>query len=194
MVIGSEPVADLAQWIRGRAGIVSIDADFFTDPQEQRLLPHLRTWLMNEGAEAPIVFRTEHVDLIDMVRRPVEFLINFDFHMDCRVEFLHGDPPKRPPCSASVFETLLGDGLIERYIWAFPAVRRAVAAQVFSSGVITGRQPLLSRIHCVEGRDVLGLLTGVEVEGVFVCRSPSYATATTNAIYDDLRSMALTAS
>ncbi|WP_328457648.1 hypothetical protein OG780_42885 [Streptomyces sp. NBC_00386] len=187
-------MADLAQWIRGRAGIVSIDADFFTNPPEQRLLPPMRTWLTNEAAGAPVAFRTEHVDLVDLVPRPVEFLINFDFHMDCRVEFLHGDPPKCPPCSASVFETLLSDGLIERYIWAFPAVRRTVAARVFSSAVITGRQPLLSRIHGIEGRDMAEALTGIEVESVFVCRSPSYATVTTDAIYDDLQSLTPTAS
>ncbi|MFB7476054.1 hypothetical protein [Kitasatospora sp. NPDC056184] len=194
MVIKPEPVADLAQWVRGRTGIVSIDADFFSDPPEQILLPPLKSWLANEAAGAPIVFRNEHVDLVDLVPRPVEFLINFDFHMDCRVEFLHGDPPKSPPCSASVFETLLGDGLIERYIWAFPAARRTVAARVFSSAVVTGRQPLLPRIHGIEGREMVGALTGVDVESVFVCRSPSYATATTDAIYDDLQSRAPTVS
>jgi hypothetical protein len=182
------PVPELARWIGGRTGIVSIDADFFTHPDEQRLLPRVREWLFREAKGAPAFFRAEHVDLVGLISHPADFVLNFDFHMDCRVEFLHGDPAKTPPCSASVFETLLCDGLIERYIWAFPVARRTVAARVYSSAVVAERQPLLRRIHCIDGRDALAGLVGVEIETVFVCRSSAYATAATDAIYNDLRS------
>ena len=122
---------ELHEWIRGRTGVLSIDADFFTLEDERRLVPLAEDLVARELArDARIEFRDEHVDLLGLIAEPVDFVVNLDYHMDCRVEFLHGDAPRRPPCSASLFETVLGSGLAERYVWAFPASRRADAARV----------------------------------------------------------------
>jgi hypothetical protein len=182
----------LDEWVSGRSGIVSIDADFFTDQAEQQLAPTLAAWLARATvAGIPVAFRDDHVDLVGLVSRPVDFILNFDYHMDCRLEFLHGDQPRIPPCSASVFETLLSDGLTERYVWAFPAARSRSAALAYSSAFVANRQPLLARMHCVTGGDALErILDQVHTSLIFVCRSPDYATADTDVIYDDLRSLA----
>lgn len=183
---------ELDEWIHARAGIVSIDADFFTKGEEQDLAARVTEWFSSRvGSGVPVVFRDEHVDLVELVSRPVGFVLNLDYHMDLRIEFLHGEPARTPPSSASVFETLLADGLIEKYIWAFPSGRRRVASTVYTSAFVTGRQPLLAQIHCVEGRYALDrIMSRMEAVSIFVCRSPGYATAETDAIYAGLRRVA----
>jgi hypothetical protein len=183
---------DVDEWIRNRSGIVSIDTDFFTNVAEQGLAAQVTDWLSRRvDGGVPVVFRDEHVDLVELVSRPVDFAVNLDYHMDLRLEFLHGEPARTPPSSASVFETLLADGLVEKYIWAFPSERRRTASMVYSSAFVTGRQPLLAQIHCVDGRYALDrIMSRVGLVSIFVCRSPDYATAETDAIYDSLRRVA----
>jgi hypothetical protein len=181
---------DLEKWLQRKTGILSVDVDFFTREEERPLAPRVESWVARKvAAGARVAFRDEHVDLIELISRPVDFVLNFDFHMDCRIEFLHGDEPKSPPCSASVFEGLLSQRLVERYIWAFPISKRRRAASVYSSAFSTTGRQLLTRIHCVSGRDALDeLLPHAAITAVFVCRSPDYATADTDAIFADLRS------
>jgi len=183
---------ELHEWIRGRTGVLSIDADFFTLEDERRLVPLAEDLVARELArDARIEFRDEHVDLLGLIAEPVDFVVNLDYHMDCRVEFLHGDAPRRPPCRASLLETVLGSRLAERYVWAFPASRRADAARVYASAFFAYRQPLLARLHCVSGRYALErLLDGATIASIFVCRSPGYATAATDAVHDRLASLA----
>jgi hypothetical protein len=183
---------DLDQWIRGKTGTLSIDADFFTCDEERRLATRVEDLVARELAGgAHIAFHDEHVALVALVSRPVDFILNFDFHMDCRIEYLHGDAPRTPPCSASVFETLLSSGLTEKYIWAFPSTRRRDVALVYSSAVIANRQPRISDVHCVDGRYALDELLGrATIASIFVCRSPGYATTQTHAIHDRLRALA----
>ncbi|MFI5909502.1 hypothetical protein [Dactylosporangium sp. NPDC051541] len=176
-------------WVRGRTGLVSIDVDYFMHGGDPHLVAPLREWFaraVRDGAR--VVFRDDHVDLVELVTRPVDFIVNLDHHMDLRLEFLHGAPARRPPVNASVFETLLADGLTERYVWAHPPGRRRAAALAYSSAFAAGRQSLLPRIHCVEGRSaVRRIMCRAEVGFVFVCRSPDYADATTDAVFHDLR-------
>lgn len=179
---------NLNDWLPGKHGILSADADFFTFADEQLIAPEVIDYLTRKiAAGAEIAFRDEHVALIDLVARPVDFIINFDFHMDCRVEYLHGAPAKVPPCNATVFEHLLSSGLAERYIWGFPNIRAAKVASVYASAFIESNQPLLTRIHCIPGHRVLKeLLELPQIDAIFVCRSPDYATANTDAILQDL--------
>ena len=183
---------DLDQWIRGKTGTVSIDADFFTDEEERRLAPGIEACVARQlVAGAQIAFRDEHVDLVPLVPDPVDFIVNFDFHMDCRIEFLHGDEPLTPPCNASLFETLLASGSTAKYVWAFPSARRREAALAYSSALLADRQPRLHRIHCVSGAYAIDrLLDRATIASIFVCRSPAYATADTDAVYERLRSLA----
>jgi hypothetical protein len=184
---------NLRQWIHNKSGILSVDVDFFTLKEEQQIAPLLINQIsLKVLAGAEIVFCDEHVDLIDLATHPVDFIINFDYHMDCRVEFLHGASSKIPPCSASLFENLLSVGLTEKYIWAFPNSRNFQAASVYSSAFINNSQPLLTRIHCINGHSVLDeLLSIAKIDFIFVCRSPDYATSETDAILEDLRSLSL---
>lgn len=179
---------DLDEWIRGKRGMLSIDADFFARRDELALAPLVEDRVARElAAGAQMTFREEHVDLVELVTRPVDFVLNFDFHMDCRLEYLHGDEPRAPPCSASVFETLLSGGLTDKYIWAYPATRRRQVAQVYASAVVADRQPRMSRMHCVDGRYALHRLLGrATIDSIFVCRSPAYASADTDAVHDRL--------
>lgn len=184
---------NLKQWIHGKSGILSVDADFFTLKEEQQLAP----WMISRIAwkavsDVDIVFYDEHVDLVKLVTYPVDFVINFDYHMDCRVEFLHGEGAKTPPCSASLFENLLSTGLTSRYIWAFPNSRSRQAASMYSSAFVSNNQPLLTRIHCINGQYVMDeLLDLAKISLIFVCRSPDYATVETDAILEDLHRLSL---
>jgi hypothetical protein len=182
---------DLAEWIRGRTGAVSIDADFFTDAEERRLAARVEACVARRlAAGARIAFRDEHVDLVPFVSEPVDFIVNFDFHMDCRIEYLHGDEARTPPCNASLFETLLGSAATEKYVWAFPSAREREAAIAYSSGLLASGPARMRRIHCVSGAYAIeGLLDEAMITSVFVCRSPDYATADTDAIYARLRSL-----
>ncbi len=182
---------DLDEWIDNKLGILSIDADFFGREEEQQLAPCIKNWVLRKvGAGVQIVFRDEHVDLIKLVSHPVNFIINFDYHMDCRIEFLYGGEPKTPPCSGSLFESLLSYGLTEKYIWALPNSRSRQASLVYSSAFVGNGQPLLTRIHCVSGRYALErILDRAKIGFIFVCRSPDYATAETDAILDSLTSL-----
>jgi hypothetical protein len=180
---------NLEQWIHNKSGILSADADFFTLKEEQHLAPRVMSQIAAKvAAGAEIVFRDDHVDLIKLVTHPVDFVINFDYHMDCRLEFLHGEGPKIPPCNASLFESLLSASLTERYIWAYPNSRRRQVALVYSSAFVSNSQPLLTHVHCINGRYVLDeLLDIAQINLIFVCRSPDYATSETDAIFEDLR-------
>jgi hypothetical protein len=182
---------DLDEWIRNKTGTASIDADFFTHEEERRLTARVEDYVAQQlAAGARIAFRDEHVDLVQLVSDPVDFILNFDYHMDCRIEFLHGDEPMTPPCNASLFETLLSSGSTEKYIWAFPSTRRRQAALAYSSAFVAGRQPRMHRIHCVSGAYAIDRLLGrATIASIFVCRSPEYATADTDAVYERLSSL-----
>jgi hypothetical protein len=182
-----QPITDVTTWLGGRTGILSIDADFFCHYPERQLAPRMGEILARMALRRPVTFCDEHVDLVRLVCHQVDFIVNFDFHMDCRIEFLHGTPPLVPPASNSVFETLLADGLVQRYVWAFPTARRAVAAQVYASAALADRQPLLQRIHAVPGEAALCGLGDAMIDSAFVCRSPAYATPETDAVHDMLR-------
>jgi hypothetical protein len=183
---------ELARWCSHKAGVLSIDSDFFALDEERRLVPRLEATIAQKaGAHVPVLFGDEHVELIDHVREPVDFIVNFDYHMDCRVEFLRGDAPRVPPSSASVFETLLSQSLVNRYIWAVPRSRSAQAALVYSSAFAINAQPLLTRIHCVSAEYACEtILDHSTIDLVFVCRSPDYSTPETDAVLRRLRSVA----
>src|SRR5690349_16107887 len=102
------------------SGAVSIDADFFTCPDEQSLLPTLLDWLRQRvDAGVPVTVSTDHVDLVASAPHPVDVIVNFDFHMDLSVEFLLGAEPAAP-ADNSVFETVVAGGGTRRYVWAHP--------------------------------------------------------------------------
>ncbi len=170
---------------------VSIDADFFTRPQEHGLVEPLARWLGDRAdAGMPVVVREDHVDLVGAVAEPVEVMLNFDFHMDLSLEFLLGAPPAAPS-DATVFETVLATDVTRRYVWVHPRSRRAVAARVYAAAVLTARQPLLSRIHCLPGSEGLARLDGLSVRWAFVCRSPGYATEASDAAFARLAGVAV---
>jgi hypothetical protein len=173
---------ELARWCSHKAGVLSIDSDFFALDEERRLVPRLEATIAQKaGAHVPVLFGDEHVELVDHVRD----------HMDCRVEFLRGDAPRVPPSSASIFETLLSQSLVNRYIWAVPRSRSAQAALVYSSAFAINAQPLLTRIHCVSAEYACEtILDHSTIDLVFVCRSPDYSTPETDAVLRRLRSVA----
>jgi hypothetical protein len=172
-----------------------VDTDFFTHPEELRIAPKLQAWLAGEvRVGVPLTFREDHVDLVQSMTTMVDLVVNFDFHMDLRLEFLHGADPLTPPQDASVFETILTAALTSRYVWAHPVSRRADAARAYASAVATGRQPLVSRIHCLPGVEALTMLKKLRISSIFVCRSPAYATADTDRVFWGLRHMAATVS
>ncbi len=183
---------DLAEWVDGRTGLVSVDADFFTRAEEQRLIADVETWLTAVlSIGVPVTFRQDHVDLVDLMTQPVEVVLNFDFHMDLRLEFLLGDAAVVPPQDATVFETILACGLTNRYIWAHPVSRRGEVAHVYASAAVAGLQPLLARIHCVPGVDAVNkLLESMALTSVFVCRSPGYSTVDTDLAFRRLQAAA----
>jgi hypothetical protein len=169
-----------------RSGTVSIDTDFFIRPEEQLLVEPLVRWLgrrVDEGMT--VVVREHHVDFL-ATSNPVDVTINFDFHMDMRVEFLLGER-YAAPIDATVFESVLATGKSERYVWAHPLSRRATAARVYAAATLAARQPLLSRIHCVPGPDALSMLDELDVSWAFVCRSPAYATNATDLAFARLQ-------
>ena len=166
---------------------MSIDADFFKCPEEQELVGPLTRWLSDRvGKGVPVVFREHHVDFVTASAERVDVVINFDFHMDMRVEFLLG-APSAAPMDATIFESKVATGMTERYVWAYPVSRRATVARVYATATLAARQPLLSRIHCLSGPEALSLLGELDVRSVFVCRSPQYATAVTDAAFARLQ-------
>jgi hypothetical protein len=183
---------ELDVWCHEKVGMLSIDADFFTLEEERSLAVYLEQWIAQKvGSAVPIVFHDEHVELIKHVRRRVDFIVNFDFHMDCRIEFLRGEDTKVPPCSASVFETLISQRMVDRYVWAVPRNRMAQAALVYSSALVLNAQPSLTRIHCVSGGYACEkILDHARIDSVFVCRSPDYATHETDAVFLRMKSAA----
>lgn len=137
-----------------------------------------------------MIVREDHVDLVELAE-PVDLVVNFDFHMDLRLEFLHGAPACSPPQDATVFESILATGQAGHYVWAHPESRRTDAAAAYTSAWLRGSQPLLRRIHCLPGSSVLGdLLPRVDPNLIFVCRSPAYATSQTDVVFERLRSLA----
>jgi hypothetical protein len=173
--------------VSGHRCLISIDADFFTMPSEQRLAEQLEVWFAQVARQTPVIIRENHVDLVDLVE-PVDLVVNFDFHMDLRLEFLHGAPACSPPQDATVFESILATSRAGRYVWAHPESRRADAATAYASACLAGSQPLLQRIHCLPGTAVLtDVLPRVRPAAVFVCRSPAYATEQTDAVFERLR-------
>lgn len=185
---------DLGAWLRGRSVAVSIDADFFAEPSEQQLVEPLAEWLADCVATGiPATCRRDHVDMIGFLVEPVDLVINFDFHMDLRIEFLHGDAPYTPPQDATVFESVLASGTAHRYLWAHPASRAADAASVYTAAFVAGKQPILGNIHCLPGHAALPLLTHGRTASVFVCRSPGYSTADTDAAFVRLREVIMAA-
>jgi hypothetical protein len=188
---GPDPLADLRDLVDGQTGIVSIDTDFFVQRRERALAGRLAAWLAAEvAAGVPVTCREDHVDLVDLVRTPVEVCLNFDSHMDLSVGYLLGDDPRVPPEDATVFETILAAGLTRRYIWAHPASRSRAVASVYAGALVAGRQRALNRIHCLSGEAALHVLDGIRTDSVFVCRSPGYETAETAAVYRRLCSIA----
>jgi hypothetical protein len=178
------------EWAGGGSAAVSIDADFFSDPEEQRLVTPLVRWLVSRvRAGVPVDVREDHVDYHQSIRTSVDLTINFDFHMDMRIDFLFGAPPAEP-ADPTVFESVLATGATRDYVWAHPVGRRQTVADVYTAALLADRQPLLRRIHGLPGADALGLLDEVEVAWVFVCRSPGYATADTDAAFQRLRDAA----
>ena len=179
--------------LRRRTGILSLDADYFLESAEHSLVPDIDRLIRDRAARTSTCFRDYHVDLTELITEPVDYVINFDSHMDCSLEFLFGAPPRDPPVNATVFEGLLARGLVRRYIWACPDSRRSLAAKVYASATVAGRQPRLSDIHCVTGRfAVAELLDHADLALIFACRSPDYATAATDAIYDGWRASVAT--
>jgi hypothetical protein len=165
---------------------VSIDTDFFTRSEEQELLTPLARWLGERVEDGvPVFVRENHVDFAGIVAGPVDTTVNFDFHMDMRIEFLLG-APYAAPVDATVFESVLATGMSRRYVWAHPLSRRRTVAKVYTAAALAARQPLLSRIHCLPGHEALSLLDGLEVTCAFVCRSPGYATKATDLAFTRL--------
>ncbi len=166
--------------------VVSIDADFFTCSEEQRLRAPLVSWLgCSVTAGVPVWVSDDHVDLVEALPRPVDVIVNFDFHMDMTLDFLLGAPAARP-ADASVFESLVADRVVRRYLWAHPVSRRKTAARIYTSALLAGRQPLLGNVHCMSGVDAMAILDELDVVWAFVCRSPGYATTVTDAAFADL--------
>lgn len=186
--------SDLDAWIRGRNVAVSIDADFFAEPNEQQLVEPLAEWLADRvAADIPATCREDHVDLIDFLAEPVDLVMNFDFHMDLRIEFLRGDAPCMPPQDATVFESVLTSGTAHRYLWAHPAGRACEVASIYTAAFVSGGQPLLGNIHCLPGHAALPLLTKGQTTSIFVCRSPGYSTTATDAAFVRLREVMMAA-
>jgi hypothetical protein len=183
---------DLGEWIDGRTGLVSIDADFFTQPEEFGIVEDVAAWFAGVVLTgARVTFHEDHVDLVDLMTDRVDVAVNFDFHMDLRREFLMGAKPLVPPQDATVFESILASGLADRYVWAHPVSRRKEVAWTYAAAVVAGRQALLKQIHCIPGVEVLQrLLNRMTVGMVFVCRSPGYATANTDLAFRHLRATA----
>ncbi len=171
---------------------MSIDADFFAEPNEQQLVEPLAAWLADcVAADIPTTCRKDHVDLIDFLVEPVDLVINFDYHMDIRIEFLHGDDPYMPPQDATVFESVLSSRTAHRYLWAHPAGRASDVAKIYTAAFAAGRQPILRNIHCLPGHNALPLLTKGQTTSVFVCRSPGYSTTATDAAFAHLREVTM---
>lgn len=165
---------------------MSIDADFFTFADEQRLLAPLVSWLLRSvTAGMPVTLSEDHVDLVAAAPRPVDVMINFDFHMDLTVDFLLG-APAAPPTDASVFESLVAKGMSRRYVWAHPVSRRETAARVYTTALLAARQPLLAKVHCVPGAEAMSMVDQLDVVWAFVCRSPGFATTKTDEAFADL--------
>jgi hypothetical protein len=179
---------DLDSWIQGRKVALSIDADFFAEPDEQQLVGPLAGWLADcVAAGVPAVCCDDHVDLVGLLTEPVDIVINFDFHMDLRIEFLHGDRPLMPPQDATVFESVLSSGTAGRYLWAHPASRAREAADVYTAAFVAGKQPVLRNIHCLPGQRAFSVLAKGQTKQIFLCRSPYYATNATDAAFGRLR-------
>src|SRR6266700_5896521 len=137
----------LSRWIHDKRGTVCVDADFFTLKEEQQLAPRVINWIAeNQAGGVRIAFHDEHVELLKLLAHPIDFIVNFDYHMDCSLEFLHGEAARINPCSASLFENMLSTGRIKRYIWALPNSRYRDASLVYSSAFVRNNQPLLTRI------------------------------------------------
>jgi hypothetical protein len=170
-----------------RSAAVSIDADFFTRPDEQELVGPLATWLKNRvKAGMPATVREDHVDYVGLAQEPVDVTVNFDFHMDMRVEFLLG-AEVAAPSDATVFESVVATGLTREYVWAHPVSRRSAVARVYATAILAARQPLLSRLHCLPGPEALSMLDDLDVSWAFICRSPKYATRATDASFAKLK-------
>lgn len=183
---------ELAEWLDGRTSLVSIDADFFTQPEESRIVEDVAAWFAGAVLTgARVTFHEDHVHLVDVMKDRVDVAVNFDFHMDLRREFLMGAQPLVPPQDATVFESIIASGLAHHYVWAHPVSRRKEVARTYASAVVAGRQPLLTQIHCIPGVEVLQrLLNRMTVVMVFVCRSPGYATADTDLAFRRLHATA----
>jgi hypothetical protein len=182
--------AEGSAWAVAGSAAVSIDADFFTNPEEQQLLSPMVRWLESRArAGVPVDMREHHVDYHESIRTSVDLTINFDFHMDMRIAFLLGAPPAQP-ADSTVFESVLSTGATRDYVWAHPVSRRQTVAEVYTAAVLTDRQPLLRCIHAFSGADALRLLNEVDVAWIFVCRSPGYVTADTDAAFDRLHAAA----
>jgi hypothetical protein len=188
---GADPLTDLRALIDRRTAIVSIDTDFFIQEDERLLAGKLEGWLEDKvSAGVRVTCRENHVDLVDLFSEPVDVVLNFDTHMDLSLGFLFGAPPRVPPEDASVFETILESDFTDRYVWAHPVSRSRDAARVYSAALLFGDQPILRRIHCLEGALAFQLLDSIRTEWVFVCRSPAYASPRTELTYRRLCSIA----
>jgi hypothetical protein len=191
---GSDVTVELSEWLRGRRALISIDADFFSDPEEVESHAEFEGWLDRTVANGvAVTVSRDHVDLVAQMP-PVDVVINFDYHMDLRLEFLFGAPALHPAQDASVFESILVSGLTQRYVWAHPQRRSVDAARVYASSVLAGRQPLIQRIHCLPGVTVMRqLIQRPLVESVFVCQSPDYSTPDSDSIFATLAAIAASA-
>jgi hypothetical protein len=172
--------------MRTRSAAVSIDTDFFTRRDEQELVVPLARWLRDRVEDGmPVTVRDDHVDYVDLAEEPVDVTVNFDFHLDMRIEFLLGAQPGAPT-DDSVFESVVATGLTQEYVWAHPVSRRPTAARVYATAVLTAKQPLLSRMHCLPGPEAFSMLDDLDVSWAFICRSPEYATQATDAAFAQL--------
>jgi|GEM_PF-4860954 hypothetical protein len=172
--------------MRTRLAAVSIDTDFFTRPDEQELVGPLARWLRDRVEDGmPVTLRDNHVDYVGLAKEPVDVTVNFDFHVDMRIEFLLG-ARLAAPTDATVFESVVATGLTQEYVWAHPVSRRPIAAKVYATAILAAKQPLLSRMHCLPGPEALSMLDELDVSWAFICRSPEYATQATDAAFAQL--------
>lgn len=189
--LAEAPLVGLVALLEGQAALLSIDTDIFVDQGELQLAAALEVQVARlVAAGVPVTYRQDHVDLVHLVDRRFDVVLNFDRHMDLSLEFLAGAAPHHPPHDATVFETILSSGHAQHYIWAYPTSRGPDAAWVFAWAVRSDRQPLVRRIHCLLATEATVLLDQLRVEWVFVCRSPEYATADSEAVFERLRRIA----
>jgi hypothetical protein len=91
-------------WIENPSVVVSINADLFMAKELRILYGPMLRWIKNCCINGNrLVVDREHSEIFNQISISTEYVLNFDYHMDVRIEYMLGAEPLLDIMDLNVF-------------------------------------------------------------------------------------------